>query len=168
MKASDLSFQTMTHFSAGEWPGGVLTQMDAEVIKALCRVRNRLPRGHTWTPSPLPRGHVREEPSGSRHSTQGGNRLSDATDGFVRWPHLWRWWTELQREPALGGIGVYVDMIWNNTFRERPMLHIDCRTDRILWVAWRDDRNDSINYTYLHSDPARFFELLAERHHGKG
>ena len=164
MKASNLNFATMRHFSKAEWPGDVLDHMDAEVLRLLSTVRNRVPRNHGWTPSPVERGHVRHESSGSRHRAH--ERRSDATDGFVRWSHLWRWWVELQREPGLGGLGVYLDMTWGGTFRARPMLHIDCRPDRVVWVAWRDNRDDPLNYTYLLTEPVRFHQLIAERTQG--
>ena len=162
-RASNVNWESFAHFSPDEWPAGTLGKMDARVIESLNRVRERLPANHAWTPSPVARGHVRDEESTSRHSAAG--RLADATDGFVRWNHLWRWWIELQRDPEIGGIGVYPDMIWDGTFRARPMIHIDTRPERVLWVAVRDSRDDSMRYTTLLSEPLSFFEHLATRAH---
>ena len=157
MKASQIKWSTIDHFSPGEWPVGVLDQMDSGVIFALDTVRNEA--GVIMRPSPVPEAHVRDS-GASRHSTQGGTRLSDATDVFVwdSWEDALKVWQEAQRVPELGGIGIYVNRKWGEPM---PMLHFDCRPDRLLWVCRTNPTTGKDQYIYLHSDPVLFFEVLA-------
>jgi len=162
-KATQLDWTTIKHFAPSEWPDGVLKHMDASIIEAINQVRRAVPTTHALIPSPVPRGHVRHEESDSRHATNNGKRLSDATDLFCRWRHLWALWQAATHVPSVGGLGVYTDMTYGGEFRSMPMLHIDCRPDRLLWVAWRDNSDDPLKYTYLSNKPQQFFRLLAER-----
>lgn len=156
MKASEINWGAIKRFSAAEWPPGTLEHMDASVITALAAVRDSLPRDHAMTPSPVPAAHVRHIGS-SRHSTQGGTRLSDATDVFMPggWKQALAAWQAAQRVPEIGGIGFYLDKWLGSPGNITPMLHIDCRPDRLLWVCLGNQ------YIYLHSNPEQFFLMMA-------
>lgn len=153
MKASELDWSNIKRFKPGEWPAGVLEHMDARIITVLSEIRDTLPAGHGMQPSGLAEAHVRHDGT-SRHSTQGGARLSDATDFFMQWSTVWDAWRAVQAHPAVGGLGVYLDSITG-----RPFMHIDLRPDRMLWV-----RHKGV-YTYHHRDPIKFFRVLAD--HGR-
>jgi hypothetical protein len=158
--AAELDWSTIQRFRAGEWPDGTLQHMDGRLIRVLDRIRNRLPKGHSMTPSPLRGAHVRESGT-SRHSTQGGRRLSDATDIFMRWSTVWDAWAECLRDPAVGGLGIYVDTFLGDATRTRPMLHIDLRPERLMWVCWRVTSRVDPFYTYHHLNPLEFHKVLA-------
>jgi hypothetical protein len=160
--AADLDWSRIARFSPQEWPARVLERMDGRLINVVSDVRNRLPRDHSMTPSPLARAHVREH-GGSRHSTNAGARLSDATDLFMQWHTVWAAWRECLREPRIGGLGLYVDSYMGDPDRTRPMLHIDLRPERVMWVCWRVHETADQTYTYHHLDPTTFHRVLAER-----
>jgi hypothetical protein len=159
MKASELNWSQIRRFSPREWPPGVLEQMNASVIRELANVRSRLPADHTMTPSPLIAAHVRPQGT-SRHSIQGGTRLSDATDIFMHWNTVWRAWLEAMRNPAVGGLGIYLDTVLHGA--SRPMLHFDTRPERVVWVRYRPTANSSPVYVYHHSQPVHFHRVLGE------
>ena len=152
-KASDMNWDSIQHFSPEEWPDSTLEHMNASVIWALSKLRNRLPADHSIMPSPVPAGHVHHNYSGSRHSTKKGERLSDATDVFMSWGHVWGAWMEAIQLPEIGGLGIYMDTRWG--WKRMPMLHIDTRPNRVMWV-----RSEGI-YTYYHSSPVMFHKALA-------
>lgn len=166
MNASELDWSTIGNFVPGEWPDGVLGYMDSAVITALQQVRSVLPDSHVIIPSPIARAHVRHEVSGSRHSTREGTRLSDATDFFMEWRHVWRAWMHAQRNPLIGGIGIYTDMLWAGQQGKLAMMHIDLREERLVWVAWRESPRHDMQYCYLINEPIRFHRLITERAHG--
>lgn len=157
MKASDLKWAAIDNFSPEEWPVGVLEHMDSSIILALEGVREE--SGIIMRPSPRPDAHVREY-GNSRHSTKGGTRLSDATDVFVPggWNDALKVWQAAQRCPELGGIGIYVNKQWGGRM---PMLHLDCRPERLLWVCRTHPVTGRDDYIYLPNDPALFFEVMA-------
>lgn len=159
---AELDWSAIPRFSPGEWPEGVLAHMEGRLIRVLADVRGRLPATHAMTPSPLVRAHVREHGS-SRHSTNGGKRLSDATDVFLQWHTIWDAWREALREPRIGGLGIYVDTFMGDPNATRPMLHIDLRPERVMWVCWRVHETADPTYTYHHLDPNTFHRILAER-----
>ena len=161
MRASELNWQEIPNFSPGEWPAGVLEQMDARVIQVLAAVRQRLPRTHRMDPSPVPGAHVRATGT-SRHSTQGG-RLSDATDFFMDWQHAWDALIALQAEPRIGGLGIYTDMMWSGREGDRCMFHIDTRPERVEWVAWRVSRDTPTVYVNKARDPLEYHRIIASR-----
>jgi hypothetical protein len=160
--AASLDWDLIKRFSTTEWPAGVLDDMAADVILALSEVRSALPADHRMQPSRLAAGHVRRS-GGSRHSTLGGKRLSDATDIFVPggWAHALAAWQEAQRHSGIGGIGFYVNKWLGSPLNVTPMLHLDCRPDRLLWVCRTDPVAGGDQYIYLHSQPALFFEVMA-------
>lgn len=163
MKASELDWSKLPNFSAGEWPTGVLEHMDARVIEALQRGRAKLPAQFAMHPSPLPRAHVRDT-GDSQHSTQGGTRLSTATDFFMKWDTVWDAWAVFLADPEVGGVGIYVDTWLGDDSITRPMLHVDARPERLMWVCWRKGGKDGrIVYTYHHQEPRLFHRMLAER-----
>jgi len=136
--------------------------MDKSIINTLSKARNVLPSLYSFYPSPVYGAHVRTVGT-SRHSTQGGERLSDATDFFVEWKHAWKALEELRRIPEIGGLGIYTDMMFKGVEGDYCMFHIDNRPERIEWVSWRTDRNDSNKYVYLHSDPIMYHNILVDR-----
>lgn len=152
--AADIQWQFIERFSPGEWPGGVLEQMNPSIIYALSAARND--SGVPVMPSPVAGAHVRQHGT-SRHSTMGGSRLSDATDVFVPggWAQAVALWQAAQRVPEIGGIGIYANKRW---VRPMPMLHLDTRKDRLLWVC----RGNPDEYIYLPNNPALFFDTMAK------
>jgi hypothetical protein len=157
-KASELNFDSIRHFSKSEWPDGALEQMEAKVILTLAEVRAKLPADHRMQPSPVLAAHVRQA-GNSRHSTQAGKRLSDATDIFIPggWAHAHAAWREFTAHPDVGGLGWYLDRWVGTPSNITPMIHIDCRPQRTMWVCTGGV------YTYHHTDPAEFFRLLGSR-----
>lgn len=158
MRASELDFNTIKNFLAHEWPEGVLEHMEADVIRVLQSIR--FAAGYPVIPSPVPGAHVRHSYSGSRHSTKNGTRLSDATDFYCEWPHAQRVWHTILGHPGVGGAGIYTDMMLRGTEGDACMFHIDLRPTRVVWVAWRQDRNSPMNYVY---DKAEQQRILQER-----
>lgn len=158
MKASNLKWAAIENFAPEEWPAGVLDDMSSDVIFALEHMREE--SGVRMRPSPVYGAHVREQ-GRSRHSTQGGARLSDATDVFVPsgWADALAAWQAAQRCESIGGIGIYVNRRWGEPM---PMLHIDCRSDRLLWVCRTRPNAGTDEYIYLHNDPELFFKVLAK------
>src|SRR5690606_22508547 len=126
------------NFSPSEWPAGVLANMDARLIPALQRARTE--SGVRVKPSPVPGAHVRAT-GPSRHSIQGGARLSDATDLFIPggWSDALAFWQAAQRDPEIGGIGLYINRQWGGPM---PMIHIDLRPQRLLWLCRRHPITD--------------------------
>lgn len=150
-------------FSKSEWPEGVLSQMDAKVIGALFNIRNNLPPTHALYPSPLYGAHVRNDDTGSRHSIDHGQRLSDATDFFCKREHAAEVWFEILKHPSVSGIGVYRNSLYRGSTTEYTMFHIDTRpfSQKAMWVADRETPNESFEYFSINQNPQKFFEILA-------
>ena len=162
MNAAQLAWSGFRHFDPDEWPYGVLESMDPQIIQTLANIRNKLPDDHAMIPSPVPAAHVRTT-GDSRHSTRRGERLSDATDVFMHWRHVWRAWMWAQRCVSVGGLGIYTDMKYNGEVGAMAMLHIDCRQDRVVWVG---HGRDPVEYTYLVREPIKFHRIISERAKG--
>lgn len=133
-------------FSPEEWPEGTLHQMSPTVLEeGLFPLRHAT--GIPMWPSAFATAHVRDA-GNSRHSTNGGARLSDATDMHVatldRLAVVFMAALMMRR---IGGIGLYFD---TNT----PMFHIDMRPERLVWI-----RVDG-EMIYFRNDPRRFFVEL--------
>lgn len=155
---SEIDWGRTQHFSPDEWPEGVLPKMNPELLHELFKLRARVSNYAAMTPSPLPDAHVRATGS-SRHSTNNGQRLSDATDIFLAsWKGLWEVLREAQRM-NFGGIGVYADT--RIAGKPSPMVHLDMRPERVLWL-----RHSGAQYVYYNSDPIAFFRAVAD--HCKG
>ena len=163
MRATELDWNLVRRFHPREWPDGVLDHMHASIILALAAVRDRLPADHAMHPSPVPGAHVRDRTSGSRHSTRGGERLSDATDLYMLWRHVWAAYALALRSPSIGGLGIYTDMLWDGEQGKLAMMHFDTRPERIMWVGWRETPDDPMQYVYWHDNPLDFCRVLAER-----
>lgn len=137
-----------------EWPGSVIEDMHPRVFTDAA-IPLRLTSGIPMWPSALPRAHVRQERSNSQHSTHEGERLSTATDMHCRtYAHMIQLMHYAQRIESIGGIGAYF-----NT--RTPMIHVDIREQRLLWVATHDGK-----YVYLAErstigEQVRFFDTLA-------
>lgn len=152
--AAALDFGELDHFSADEFPEGVLMRMEADLILGLNEYRETL--GHAVVPSPVLGGWYRLDGSvTSRHYAV--NRLSDACDVFPRCDIRDAllvamgcvWW---------GGIGVYLDTTGPSGHPE-PMLHLDMRPDRVIWMRYEG------RYIYpLRSEAERveFWQRLGE------
>lgn len=166
--AASIDWSRIERFSPNEWPTDVLQYMTGRIIYTLSDVRNALPRSHSMHPSPIHNAHVRHRNrnpgalNGDRHSTQNGRRLSDATDFFMNWDTVWDAWLELLREPRIGGLGIYLDNFYNSNGKTRPMIHIDGREQRVVWACHKDSSGRH-QYTYLHAEPLKFHEIIAER-----
>lgn len=130
MRASELDFSTLEHFTPGEFPAGALEHAEAELIQRLDEFRDRL--GQPIYPSPLPAGWFRTSGStGSRHYAVG--RLSDAADIFPEANVIDALLVAL-RQRCWGGIGVYFDTHGPDGSRW-PMMHLDLRPgDQVLWM----------------------------------
>jgi len=159
VRASDANWSRIRFFQPKEWPGHALDFMEFDVIRVLDEIRASLPAGHGFTPSPLVRAHVRNGGM-SRHSYT-SERLSDATDFFVRWEHAWDAWAAILRHPEVGGVGIYPNMTFGGKEGGRAMFHIDLRERRIMWVGYRDASSDRTQYAFLHRDPLTFHRVLS-------
>lgn len=133
-----------------EWPEDAVGSMDPKILQAA--VDLRLESGIAMTPSPVFEGHVRQTGK-SRHSINGGKRLSDATDFFVRSDiaSVYQMIRSIPRVPAIRGWGVYFDT------KPSVMFHIDCRPDGLEWL--RVNRE----YIYASVDPSRYYRELAHQ-----
>ena len=137
-----------------EWPGDVLDELEAGVVMVMSDIRTGS-RAPMW-PSPLTGGHVRTG-GNSRHSTHGGERLSDAIDYFVRWADAARVLEVARRHPAVGGLGIYDSMMLNGEPGDHCMFHIDTRQDRVCWVG---HGREPVEYVSQLHDPARYHRLI--------
>ncbi len=160
MRAENLDFSRLRYFDRNEFPGDVLDHMEALIILLLNKLRNGLPAGYSIYPSPVERAHVRQEESSSRHSTMCGKRLSDATDFFMCWEHIFLAWQEAQRIVEIGGIGLYLDTRYQS--KTMPMMHIDARDERLLWVSIQKEKERI--YVYHHIDPIKFHAVIGSVH----
>lgn len=157
MKASELDFSKFKYLSANEWPKGALEKMDAKVILLMNKLRELNPN-FSMTPSPIYNAHVRDIVGNSRHCTNKGARLSDATDFFMKWDVFSEFVKQAQRVPELGGFGIYFDT--HISSKSRPMVHIDCRPNRVMWVRHKPDPKKGSVYVYKSSAPEEFDRLI--------
>ena len=143
-------------FKRSEWPGDAGDMLDPLLLHAVFRLRSKVPYWCYMTPSPLYEGHIRHKGSSSRHSTEKGTRRSDATDLFLpSWKAAFVIWQEAQ-QTGFGGIGLYTDTVLGGV--AMPMMHLDMRSDRLMWVRNADD-----GYVYFVNDPQLFLEILARQ-----
>ena len=146
-KASSIKNWPST-FKFTDWPKGTLFYMSESVIHSVFKLRNKslIPM---W-PSSIFDAHVRHT-GNSRHSTKNKTRLSDATDMHVGTvENMIRVMAVAESLPCIGGIGIYFD---TNT----PMIHIDNRQDRLVWI-----RTSNGKYIYRENDYVKFYSVLAE------
>ena len=164
MKNSALSidWDKIHNFSQSEFPDGVLEYMAPVVISSLSEVRSNLPSDYAMFPSPLARAHVRHEVSKSQHSTHQGTRLANATDFFILKKHLPRVYMEVTKHPKINGCGFYKGSTYRGNGDDWVMVHIDCRPahEKLFWVA--DKASGRYKYTYITSNPKKYFEILME------
>lgn len=159
--AAALDWNNIANFRANEWPAGVLHNMQARIIEAVADIRAQLPADHRMTPSPAVKAHVRDTGT-SRHSIEGGRRLSDATDIFMdHWAHAYAAWEIALHHPGIGGLGFYLDKWIHSPGNSKPMLHFDGRDEKIFWVCYRGPNGD--HYVYHHRNPERFHDLMSRR-----
>lgn len=133
-----------------EWPSGATEYMDPKILRAAVDLRKL--SGVAMTPSPIYEGHVRQE-GNSRHSTKNGERLSDATDFFIKSDvsSVYRMFQSVLSIPSIKGFGLYFDT------KPSVMVHIDCRPDPLEWL-----RVDG-EYIYAVNDPCLYFSELAKQ-----
>ena len=148
------------NFSANEWPGSVIDNMDAYLFHE-CIFPLRELSGVPMTPSPLREGHIRAV-GGSRHSLDHGDgpRLSDASDLFIASDKT-KVSTVLghaRQIHAIGGFGLYFDT------KPSVMIHVDARptVKRVNGIQIRWLRVGG-NYIYEHKDPAMYYAELANQ-----
>lgn len=143
-------------FTVNDWPKGVLEHMSAKFIEECLFVLRDKSRVPMW-PSSLYGAHVRETGT-SRHSIEGG-RLSDATDMHVSSvANMLKVMSVAETIDRIGGIGIYF-----NT--NSPMFHIDSREDRLVWLCYKNDKNDrneKPKYLYRENDYVKFYAKLGE------
>ena len=152
MKANEIK-KWPQNMQPHEWPGGTLKHMDADLFTD-CVFPLRQSSGIPMTPSSLFGAHVRDDESGSQHNTKGGKRLSTATDLQVS--SIGRMISVMvaaEQIPAIGGIGIYFDT-------NKPMIHIDSREGRLLWLCHKE--NGKRVYLYRENDPIKFYVKLGE------
>ena len=143
MKAAELDWDELPNFSPSEWPDGVLSQLSGELI--LCVQEVRLHTGPLY-PSPVPGAHVREYGT-SRHSTNGGQRLSNATDLFLAWRHVSDAVAEALAHPDIHGIGLYDAMRFRGGEPgDWAMLHLDTRPAHDA-ACWLGEGREPVRYT---------------------
>ncbi len=139
-QASKIPFATLRYFDQSEFPNGVLDSMTAGIVLEQNKLRERMPDDYVMTPSPVTRAHVRIGKKGdiSRHSLQGGIRLSDATDTFMHdWYQALQVWREA-KSLDFGGIGIYFTRWIYTPDNIQPMFHFDMRPNRLRWVCVGD------------------------------
>lgn len=129
--ADAMDWRGVRYFTKNEFPEGVLKHLEAEFILSLEGYRDRL--GDVILPSPIKSAWYRTKGSmTSRHYAV--DRLSDAGDIFPQCDirkalmvaMACKWW---------GGIGVYLDTT-GPSGRPEPMLHLDMRLERKLWMRY--------------------------------
>lgn len=149
-----------TFFDREEFPPGRLfDSMDPRAIGLLLDFRRKLGRPvhpSRWVSEDGERsGFARFGGSvNSRHYARG--RLADAMDVFPEGDVLEAWTLALSM--PFGGIGVYLDTRVNR-LQPGPMLHLDLRPRRVLWVRVAGE------YIYLHQSEDmrnRFWEAIGQ------
>ncbi len=148
MKASDI-IDFHEKFKKSDWPESVLDKMNSNVlIDGVFVLRDE--SGIPMWPSALAAAHVRED-GNSRHSTQSGTRLSDATDMHVSsYYKMIEVMLYADNIDAIGGIGIYFN---TNT----PMLHLDMREGSLLWLCTKNGE-----YIYRENDIVKFYDALGK------
>lgn len=137
-------------FIHSEFPSNTLNRMEGEVIEELFGIRKDW--GKSIFPASLVAGHVRESGT-SQHSTDGGKKLSKATDFFPVGNVIECWHMIQETRPNIGGLGIYFD---TNRFNKQPgpMIHIDIRkrvnNRAVKW--FRCKINGKVEYFTLNTD----------------
>ena len=161
MKASELDWDELPNFSPDEWPAGVLSQMHEDIIHYVQDVRM-----HTGPlyPSPVAGAHVRSSGT-SRHSTEGGERLSDATDLFLEWRHVSDIVAEALAHPGINGIGLYDAMIfWGGEPGDWAMIHLDARPPSEA-AYWMGEGREPVRYTTVRPGELMRRAINLQAHH---
>lgn len=139
-------------FEAGDWPDKVLDKMDSLVLTEIIFPLRAMSGIAIW-PSAFYGSHIRETGT-SQHSIEGG-RLSTATDMHVATiDKMLRVMAYAESMPSVGGIGIYFN---TNT----PMLHLDGRKGRLVWLCYEVGKGKPI-YLYRENDPIKFYKKLGE------
>lgn len=59
----------------------------------------------------------------------------------------------MAQQLSFGGIGLYLDTQLGD--KEMPMIHLDMRGERVMWVRYKGI------YYYYNNDPIEFFRILS-------
>ena len=149
-----------------EWPQEIIEYMSDEIIELAQVVREFTVC--VMIPSPLSAAHVRFTNGSSLHCVgEGGQYKSQATDIYINPNEVNRFMTQVQRVSAVGAIGLYFDTDLNGA--RRPMVHIDTRPERLLWVCPdRCKKKEKRRYIYKHIEPVQYHQELANGLHSYG
>jgi hypothetical protein len=153
MTANDIPTNQWQHFKKTEFPSGVLDHMDARLLTE-CLFPLRQVSGVSMMPSSLYGAHVRHTDGRSLHCTHNKTRLSQATDFHVAThDKMMRVVNQAQTLDSIGGIGIYFDT-------HRPMIHIDMRSERLMWLRYA--KNGRGVYLYRENGYIEFYKKLGE------
>lgn len=117
-------------------------------------------------PSKAAGAQVRFEDSDSLHAvgTDGSGRTR-AADYFIRGNQIAKFMQLAQTVKRLGGLGIYFDANVSKGKR-MPLVHIDDRPERLLWVCPNRDRDsdrpEPREYIYFINEPARYYQVLSD------
>lgn len=119
----------LKHFSASEFPAGILEYMEPAFLYRLDAFRTEL--GYQVHPSPLREGWIRESGSETSRHFIGSGRLADAGDVFCAVEPFYAMITAIRC--GFTGIGLYFDTHYDG--QRWPMLHLDTRPGGlVIWT----------------------------------
>ena len=117
-------------FNKNEFLPGKLELTDANVLLNLRKLR--LDWGQPIHPSRHDHGLARTNPQFKNSQHYAVGRLSTAIDFFPT-GNVIAFWEMCKQYSFIGGLGIYFDTNRSN-LQPGPMIHIDLRPNRILWV----------------------------------
>ena len=140
-----------------EWPVKALAFMSGDVIEMAKEIRNLCDTA--MVPSPDPEAHVRFTGGSSLHCVGvDGGLKSQATDLFILDNSASaRVWLLAQSVTELGGFGMYFDT--HLAGEKQTMIHIDTRTERLLWICPDEPKR---RYIYYNNNPIYFLNVLVK------
>lgn len=114
-------------------------------------------------PSKAAGAQVRFEDSDSLHAVGAdGSKKTRAADYFIYDNQIAKFIQLAQSVKRLGGLGVYFDANVSEGKR-MPLVHIDDRPGRLLWVCPDRDRETTPReYIYFINEPARYYKVLSD------
>lgn len=153
MTANNIPANQWRYFKKTEFPSGVLEHMDARLLTE-CLFPLRDKSGVPMSPSSLYEAHVRHDMGRSLHCTHHKARLSQATDFHVAThDKMMRVVNYAETMESIGGIGIYFDT-------NRPMIHIDMRPERLMWLRYKVGLERF--YLYRENNHVLFYKKLGE------
>lgn len=126
----------------------------------------RVVTGCYMLPSKAPGAQVRFEDSDSLHAVGvDGSGKTHALDYFIYDNQIAKFMQLAQTVKRLGGLGIYFDANVSKGKR-MPLVHIDDRPGRLLWVCPDRDRDsdqpEPREYIYFINEPARYYQVLSD------